>query len=536
MSKSANRLTADQEYLYHGLRRPISDHEPLRLALARELNLPEVESVTIEREAIDARRRHAVVYVYNLRFRVSQITSRMRQLVARGEVQPYRPERPPQAEPRLTLSERPVIIGFGPAGMFIGLALAEKGYRPIIYDRGDAVAERVEAVEHLWHAGELDPESNLQFGEGGAGTFSDGKLTTGKQRPLNDQVLQTFVRAGAPERIRYQSKPHIGTDYLRRVVVNLRQEIVSLGGEIHFRHRLTDLELDPAGVRRAVINGRAVDTSSLILAIGHSSRDTFEMLHRRSVAMEPKPFAVGVRIEHPAAFVDEVQYGAEAAAVLPAADYKLTCRHGKVGVYTFCMCPGGYVVCAASEQGGLVTNGMSYFAREGRYSNSAVVVSVDPAAHYFRSPLDALAFQRQFEERAFQAGGGGYVAPAQRAIDFVREQASHSLPATSYRPGVRPADLNMVLPPAVLPALRAGLAHFDRLMPGFVDQGVLIGFESRTSSPLRILRDENFQSVSVAGLYLLGEGAGYAGGIMTCALDALRFAQLIRPCQPASSA
>jgi uncharacterized FAD-dependent dehydrogenase len=529
MSKSANRLTADQEYLYRGLRRSVSDREPLRLALARELDLPEIESVTIEREAIDARRRHAVVYVYNLRFRVSQVTPRLRQLVARGEIQPYRPEQPHQPEPRLALPERPVVVGFGPAGMFVGLALAEKGYRPVIYDRGDAVADRIERVEYLWQAGELDPESNMQFGEGGAGTFSDGKLTTGKQRPLNDQVLQTFARAGAPDRILYQSKPHIGTDHLRRVVTNLRQEIVSLGGEVHFRQRLTDLELGPAGIRRAVVDGRPVETSCLILAIGHSSRDTFEMLHRRGAAMEPKPFAVGVRIEHPAAFIDEAQYGAEAAALLPAADYKLTYRYKGLGVYTFCMCPGGYVVCAASERGGLVTNGMSYFARDGRYSNSAVVVSVDPAAHGFGSPLDALAFQRQFEQRAFQAGGGGYVAPAQRAIDFVRERPSHSPPATSYRPGVRPVDLNAVLPPAVLPALRAGLAHFDRLMPGFVDQGVLIGFESRTSSPLRILRDGNFQSVSIPGLYLLGEGAGYAGGIMTCALDALRFAQLVRP-------
>jgi uncharacterized FAD-dependent dehydrogenase len=529
MSKNANRLTADQEYLYRGLRRPISDREPLRQALARELHLPEVESITIEREAIDARRRHAVVYVYNLRFRVSQVTPRLQQLVARGEIQPYRPERPRSPEPRLALPQRPVIIGFGPAGIFAGLALAEKGYRPVIYDRGDAVDARIETVERLWQEGELDPESNMQFGEGGAGTFSDGKLTTGKQRPLNDQVLQTFVRAGAPDRILYQSKPHVGTDHLRRVVANLRREIISLGGEVHFRHRLTDVEVGPAGIRRAVIDGRSLDTACLILAIGHSSRDTFEMLHRRGVAMEPKPFAVGVRIEHPAAFIDEAQYGAEAAALLPAADYKLTFRYAKSGVYTFCMCPGGYVVCAASEPGGLVTNGMSYSARDGRYSNSAVVVSVDPAAHNFRSPLDALAFQCRFEQRAFQAGGGGYVSPAQRAVDFVREQPSHSLPATSYRPGVRPVDLNTVLPPAVLPALRAGLDHFDRLMPGFVDQGVLIGFESRTSSPLRILRDENCQSVSMPGLYLLGEGAGYAGGIMTCALDALRFAQLVRP-------
>jgi uncharacterized FAD-dependent dehydrogenase len=521
-------VTAEGEYLYRGLRRPVSDREPLRQTLARELRLPEIESVTVEREAIDARRPPDVCYVYNLRFRVSRVTPRFQQLLARNKIQRVRSEPPRVPEPRVSLPERPVIIGFGPAGIFAGLALAEKGYRPILYDRGDEVADRIETVERLWRDGELDPESNMQFGEGGAGTFSDGKLTTGKQRALNDQVLQTFVRAGAPDRILVQSKPHIGTDYLRRVVANLRQEIVSHGGDVHFRHRLTDLELGPAGIQRAVIDGRPVDTACLILAVGHSSRDTFEMLRRRGVAMEPKPFAVGVRVEHPAAFIDEAQYGA-AAAHLPAADYKLTYRHDRLGVYTFCMCPGGYVVCAASESGGLVTNGMSYFARDGRYSNSAVVVSVDPADHHLRSPLDALAFQRRFEQQAYQVGGGGYVAPAQRAADLLAERPSHALPPTSYRPGVRPADLNTVLPPAVLPPLRAGLARFDRLMPGFVDQGVLIGFESRTSSPLRILRDQNYESVSTPGLYLLGEGAGYAGGIMTCALDALRFGQLVRP-------
>jgi hypothetical protein len=517
------------EYVFKGLQRSVHDHELLRLTLARQLDLPEIESVTVEREAIDARRKQAVVHVYNLRFRVSRATPRLQSLLAQGKVTLYSPQSLPEPERRLSLPERPVIIGFGPAGIFLGLALAQLGYKPIIYERGEAVANRTKTVQALWRDGTLDPDSNLQFGEGGAGTFSDGKLSTGKRRALNDSVLQIFVQAGAPEHILYQSKPHIGTDHLRRVVGNLRRQIVDLGGEVHFRHTLTDLQIDQGAVKTIQVNGRTIPASAVILAIGHSARDTVEMLYRHGVAMALKSFAVGTRVEHPAAFINEAQYGSRAAAVLPAAYYKLTHRHDGLGVYSFCMCPGGRVVCASSEPGGLVVNGMSFFARGEKYSNSAIVVSVNPAAHGFHSPLDAIAFQRRFEERAFVAGGGEQLAPAQRAGDFLRDLASSTLPPVSYRPGVTPADLNATLPPSIIPTLKAGLERFDRKIRGFVAKGVLIGFESRTSSPVRILRDENYRSISTAGLYLLGEGAGYAGGIMTCALDALRFARLLRP-------
>ena len=525
----------DQEYIFKGLGRSIYNHEPLRLTLARQLDLPEIESVTVEREAIDARRKPAVVYVYNLRFRVSRPTPRLQRLLAKGEIALYTPPTLPEPERRIRLPERPIIVGFGPAGIFLGLGLARLGYKPIIYERGESVEQRVRTVRALWREGRLNPESNLQFGEGGAGTFSDGKLTSGKRRMLNDIVLQTFVQAGAPERILYQSRPHIGTDFLRRVVQNLRGQIQSLGGEVHFGHVFSDLHLNDGGVEAITVAGRRVSASCVILAIGHSARDTVEMLYRRGVAMEPKPFAVGVRIEHPAAFINEAQYGmsqmAQAAAALPAADYKLTHRHRGQGVYSFCMCPGGRVVCAASVPAGLVVNGMSYSGRDEKYSNSAIVAGVNPAARGFHSPLDAIAFQYRFEAVAFAAGGGGYIAPAQRARDFLRNQPSTNLPPTSYRPGVAPADLNTVLPPSILPLLKAGLAQFERRIRGFVEKGVLIGFESRTSSPVRILRDGNCQSVSTPGLYLLGEGAGYAGGIMTCALDALRFARLVKPCK-----
>jgi uncharacterized FAD-dependent dehydrogenase len=387
----------------------------------------------------------------------------------------------------------------------------------------------VAAVRTLWRDGVLDPDSNLQFGEGGAGTFSDGKLTTGKRRPFNELVLQTFVEAGAPERILYQSRPHIGTDYLRTVVGTLRRQIEELGGEVHFRHTLTDIELESGAVTALRVNGRRIPVTVVILAIGHSARDTLETLYRRGVAMETKPFAMGLRIEHPAAFINEAQYGFKAAPVLPAADYKLTHRHAGLGIFSFCMCPGGQVVCASSEPQHLVTNGMSAYARREKYSNSAIVVSVDPAAHGIRSPLEAIAFQRRFEALAYAAGGGGQVAPAQRARDFLGDTTSTTLPPVTYRPGVRSADLGEILPPQIVPALKVGLERFDRRIRHFVDKGVLIGMESRTSSPVRTPRDENCQSVSAAGLYLLGEGAGYAGGIMTCALDALRFARRVLP-------
>lgn len=497
--------------------------------MARHLNLPEITSIAIEHEAIDARRKPNVNYIYHLRFQVSAATPNLKRLISMGKVSVYKPPILPAPERRLRLPEHPIIIGFGPAGMFLGLELARLGYRPIIFERGEAVEKRKETVQALWRDGILDPNSNLQYGEGGAGTFSDGKLTTGKRNELVRVVLETLVHAGAPERIRYQSKPHIGTDNLQVVVKNLREEIESLGGEVHFGQNLTDLQLDGGAVKAIRINGRIVQTSWLALAIGHSARDTVAMLKDHGVGMEVKPFAVGVRIEHLAGLINEQQYGKKAAAALPAADYRLTYRYKDVGVYSFCVCPGGKVVCAASELDGLVVNGMSFSQRDEATTNGAIVVSVEPSRYGFNSPLDAIAFQREFERKAFDGGGGSFVAPAQRAADLLSNKFSKSLPPTSYRPGTTPADLNEILPPSIIPALKAGLENFSRKIPGFIDKGVLIGFESRTSSPTRILRNQDYESITTPGLFLFGEGAGYAGGIMTCAMDALRFSRLVRP-------
>lgn len=522
----------DNQYIFKGLRRAVHEAEPLRTTLARELGLPDIAEVTVERESIDARKKPEVVYVYNLRFTVSQPSARLKHLLARQVIAPYEPERVPEPEPRFALPDQPVIIGCGPAGMFAGVWLARMGYRPIIFERGRAVAERARDVARLWNEGALDPESNMQFGEGGAGTFSDGKLSTGKASPLDRLILETFVTAGAPETILYHHKPHIGTDNLRRVVVNLRREIEALGGEVHFERKMTRLHLRDGAVEAVTVAGERMATQCVVLAMGHSARDTLAMLHEMGVAMEVKPFAIGARIEHPADFIDEMQYGikgAQSNSALPAADYKLTYQHGEVGVYSFCMCPGGQVVCASSEPEGLVTNGMSRYARDEAWSNSAIVAGVDPAARGCRSPLEAIAYQRDLERRAFALGGGGYVAPAQRAVDFCAGRISPDLPEVTYQPGVISAPLHELLPDYLVEPMRAGLKRFDRIMPGFLAKGVLIAPETRTSSPVRLLRDANYRSVSTEGLYLLGEGAGYAGGIMTCARDAVKFARLVQP-------
>lgn len=516
------------KYVYRGLRKSIYGSQSLRQALVRRLDLPEIETVTVERESLDARRKSKIAYVYNLRFTVSRETPRLGELLASGEVEPYDPKPIPQPEPHIALPERPRIVGFGPAGMFLGLQLARKGYRPIIYERGERVDQRAETVRALWEEGDLDPESNLQFGEGGAGTWSDGKLTTGKSPPLDRLILETFVEAGAPETILYSHRPHIGTDYLRRVVVDFRERITALGGEIRFGHKFTQLHLQDGAVEALTVSGRRVSTDTVILAMGHSARDTVAMLQEVGVAMRPKPFALGLRIEHPADFIDEVQYGREAAEVLPAADYKLTAHHKGLSVYSFCVCPGGRVVCAASEPGGQVTNGMSRYARDGASSNSALVVSVNPQQVGLASAMEAIAFQRDLEQRAYEAGGGGYVAPAQRTPDFFHQRPTAPLPQTTYRPDVAPARLDEMLPYFVTDALRAGLSRFNRTMPGFIDRGVLIGVETRTSSAVQFPRDEECQSISTPGLYVLGEGAGYTGGIMTSARDAVRFAQLVK--------
>ena len=491
-----------------------------------------ITGLSLARQSIDARKKSDVHYVCTVDVSVAdegKVMARCRDKnVSLHQSVPY--VFPPV---RRTSSLPPVVVGMGPAGLFAALFLARSGLAPIVLERGRPVEERTADVECFWSTGVLDPSSNVQFGEGGAGTFSDGKLTTGTHDPRISTVFRTLVEAGAPADILYQHKPHIGTDVLRDVVKTIRQELIRLGCDVRFGHQLTGLTLREGAVAGLTVEGPQgtydLPCDTLILSPGHSARDTFQMLLEAGVPMEQKPFAIGVRIEHPQSAISLAQFG-PAWERLPAADYKLACHlpNGR-SAFTFCVCPGGQVVAAASEEGRLVTNGMSHRARDGKNINGGFLVGVNPADFGSDHPLAGVAFQRHWEEAAFRLGGGSYHAPAQTVKDFLARQASKALGSVepTYRPGVTPTDLDRCLPHYVTDTLRGALPVFDRKLHGFAaPDSLLTGVETRSSSPVRILRGEDYQS-AVRGLYPCGEGAGYAGGITSAAVDGIRVAEAV---------
>lgn len=512
------------------LRVPVDEDTPLAQLAARRLRLPQgtVSAVTIARRAVDARRKQNISFVYSLDVEVSvpegQVLARLRgdrDVAVRRE----EPSEPVVAG-IMPLEYPPVIVGAGPAGLLAALVLAEQGYRPLVLERGRDMDRRTQDVADFWQRGQFDPVSNVQFGEGGAGTFSDGKLTTRVNDPRMGQVLDLLIAAGAPPEIRYLHKPHIGTDKLREVVKNLRQRIIAAGGQVEFESRVTDIDVVDDGLKGLIINeNRYIPCTVALFGIGHSARDTYEMLHRRGVAMEAKPFAIGVRIEHPQELIDRAQYGETAGHPnLGAADYALVYHDKSSGrtAYSFCMCPGGLVVAAASEAGGVVTNGMSHHSRASGMANSALAVTVNVTD--YEGVLGGIEMQRRYEQLAFRCGGGNYHAPVQTVGDFLagRTGGRKYLTAPSYRPGTTPADLTRCLPGYITATLARALPDFGRKIKGFDHpEAVMTGVETRTSAPVRLNRGPNHMSLNISGLYPMGEGAGYAGGIMSAALDGL---------------
>ncbi len=509
-----------------------SIHMPIRhtenevLAAAQEIVrrrcIPATE-FRIYKQSLDARRKNRIHYTYSV------VATAPEDTVCDGkEIRPFLMEGDLVIPQGRKLKQRPVVVGMGPCGLFAAYLLAKSGNAPLVLERGESVYDRAKTVERFWKEGAFNPESNVQFGEGGAGTFSDGKLNTRIGDPRQRFVLETFCRHGAPQDILYRAKPHIGTDQLRDVVCSMREEIIALGGEVRFSSRLTGIRMENGSLREIEVNGcEIIPCSQLILAIGHSSRDTYEMLLKKGVAMEPKAFAAGVRVEHKQRKIDELQYGS-ADLGLPAADYRLVYNGTERSCYSFCMCPGGQVVNASSEEGRLVVNGMSEHARDGENANSALVVSVRPEDFGGDDVLAGMEFQRKYETLAYQLGKGG--APVQLTRDFVADKPSTGLGEVtpSFTGNWRFAELKKCLPDFITEYLKKGLLDFEKKMTGFAfGDGVLTGVEMRTSAPVRVVRNDKLESLNVQGLYPAGEGAGYAGGIVSAAVDGIRCAMAV---------
>lgn len=514
-----------------------STEEDIKSAILKKLEIKTADLInyTVFKRSYDARKRGTICFVYIIDIE----TPKEKQLLRRFQKDPHVVPTPDTSYHYVThapssLTERPIVIGCGPCGMFAGLLLAQMGFRPLIVERGKAVRDRSVDTFRFWSKAKFNPESNVQFGEGGAGTFSDGKLYS-RIKDANKhgrKVLTELVNAGAAPEILYINKPHIGTYRLVKIVENMRRNIHSLGGEIRFESRVERIEIENGRVRGVTLaNGEFIPSQHVVLAVGHSARDTFEMLYQQGVYIEPKPFSIGFRVEHPQPLIDECRLGSQAGhPMLGAADYSLVhhCSNGR-SVYSFCMCPGGQVVAATSEIGRVVTNGMSQYERSGKNANSGIVVGITPS-DYPESPIAGIELQRRLESRAFELGGSNYQAPGQLIGDFLAGIPSTAFGTVkpSYRPGVHLTDLSTSLPDYAIAAIREAIPAFDKQIPGFaMHDAIFTGVETRTSSPIRILRGEDYQSVNIKGLYPAGEGAGYAGGILSAGVDGIKVAEAV---------
>ncbi len=509
----------------------VSD-DKIKREIVKKLKIPvsSLFSYHIHKESIDARKKPDLFFVYEIDVQVKDEEEILKKRKSNDIMKTPKENYSFCPTGTLPLSNRPVIVGAGPAGLFATYLLASEGYRPLLIERGACVEERKKEVEAFWKTGVLNPNSNVQFGEGGAGTFSDGKLNTLVKDPENRgrKVFEIFVKHGAPKEILYKNKPHIGTDLLFSVIQNMRNEILKMGGEIRYKTCLTDINIENNKLKSITVNGQdIIKADVLVLAIGHSSRDTFSLLYHKKMKMEPKPFAVGVRVSHPQKMIDKNQYGVEEHERLGASSYKLTyhATNGR-GVYTFCMCPGGYIVNSSSEKGYLAINGMSNYARDSKVANAAILVTICPDDFGF-SPLDGISYQKELEKKAYMLGKGKI--PIQRLEDFKKNRISKQFDSTflSFKGEYQSANLNLLFDKDILESLKEGIASFGKKIKGFdMDDTLLAGVESRTSSPVRLLRNEFGQS-NIEGIYPCGEGAGYAGGITSASMDGIKIYECI---------